>query len=148
MAADRTVTEDGSDLATFVEHYARLRHQHDSEELLRLHQPDGALDPCPGNGPTSGSSGPVLNDLRLARVPGLNWELLGWAARGETLYLEWRCQVGTGEDLLAFDGVDRLVVRHGKIVDGAVYMDTAPLWAIHDPSVRRPLLRSAELLAG
>jgi ketosteroid isomerase-like protein len=132
-----------TDAATFVAAYVRVRQGQDSRALGELWHPDGVLRHPTLSRPVKGSRLAAYDDYTKKRLPGLTWELLDWAARGAVLYLEWRCRARSGSGALVFDGVDRIVLRGGRIIEEIVYCDTHPLWEARDESMRRPALIDA-----
>jgi hypothetical protein len=139
---------DAAEMAAFVAAYVRVRRARDSQALGELWDPDGVLRHPVLSGPIAGSQLAAYDEYTRERLPGLSWELLDWAASGAVLYLEWRCRAGAGESMLVFDGVDRITVRDGRIVEEIVYCDTYPLWAAREDSMRRPALIDAAIFAG
>jgi hypothetical protein len=82
----------------------------------------------------------ALCDLTAANSPNLTWEMLGWTHRDDVIVVEWRCTNRYGEHTMVFDGVDKLTVKDGKIVEEIVYTDTAPLRAARAGTRLEPLV--------
>lgn len=75
-----------------------------------------------------------------AAMPDMRLEPTGWAARNETVFIEWTITTPSpaGDETVSWSGVDRFHVRDdGFVVDEAVYYDSLPLWEAMDPSMRR-----------
>jgi steroid delta-isomerase-like uncharacterized protein len=73
----------------------------------------------------------------LAAVPDIRLEVLDWAARGDTLFIEWRIRATIAGRPMEWDGADRFHLDGDRAVRGIAYFDTLPLWALMDPSMKR-----------
>ena len=72
----------------------------------------------------------MLNELTKGRSPDLTWSIVGWTARGDVIVVEWESTNLFGDRVLSWRGVDKLALRDGRIIEGVVYADTAPLQAL------------------
>jgi ketosteroid isomerase-like protein len=133
--------------AVFVAAFQKIRDTNDSAALGRLWHPDGTLTHPNLSHPISGTQLPAFNDRTLERLPDLRWELVDWATRGDVVYLEWTCSATVNGVEVLWGGVDRVVLRAGRIAEEVVYCDTMPLLAARDPALRRPASIDADLLA-
>lgn len=136
------------DAAAFVAAFQRIRDTNDSAALGRLWHPDGTMTHPNLSRPIRGTQMPAWNDHTLGRLPDLRWELADWAARDDVVYIEWICRATVDDAEVAWGGVDRFVLREGRIAEEIVYCDTMPLLAARDPALRRPAAIDADRLAG
>ncbi|MEX2193955.1 MAG: nuclear transport factor 2 family protein [Thermoleophilaceae bacterium] len=63
----------------------------------------------------------------LAVAPDLRLEVVGGFSEGERVLIEWHACCSAGGRPVEFEGMDRLVVRDGLVVDARVTYDTGPL---------------------
>lgn len=73
----------------------------------------------------------------LRSAPDIRLEPIGWAARGDTLYIEWQISATINGTPTQWEGVDRFTLKGDRAVEGIAYFDTLPVWALLDPSMRR-----------
>ena len=64
-----------------------------------------------------------------ALMPDARGEVLGWAAAGETAYVEFEITGTIGRRMVKLRSCDRLTVRGGRIVERLAYADPGPLLA-------------------
>jgi ketosteroid isomerase-like protein len=60
-------------------------------------------------------------------VPDLRGTVEGWAASGETIYIELRLEGTVGRRRFEMRTCDRIQLRNGKAVERVAYLDPAPL---------------------
>lgn len=60
----------------------------------------------------------------LQRVPDLRVEVTRWAVAGDAVFVEWDAHATVRGAPLQWRGVDRVVLRDGKTVEGQVFWDT------------------------
>jgi ketosteroid isomerase-like protein len=131
------------DYETFVARYEQAWKDKDPVAFEALWDPDGVLHHPTVDRAVRGQAGrAAFQRVTFATVPDLVWRLESWGAHGEHLLVEWTCTATVGSSDLRWNGVDRFVVRNGRIVEEVVYCDTQPLLAALDPSARRPTLMS------
>jgi hypothetical protein len=132
--------------AGFVERYVAAWASREPNEMAKMWHADGVLHHPLLGGPIAGRLVPANNDRTKRLIPDLVWSLQSWAWSGDVVFLEWR-NTGTFEGRrIEFEGVDRMIVKEGRIREEAVYLDSLPLWELVDPSMRRPpLLDPADL---
>jgi hypothetical protein len=148
----RVVTDAGtmttSDVRQFVASYQEAWRTRDGEAFRRLWQPTGTLHHPNLSDVIVGAQVPAMNELLKQLLPDLSWDLLDWAARDATVFLEWRCRATVNDSPLEWRGVDRMVRGDERIHDEVVYCDTMPIWGAVDPTMRRPALIDASTLEG
>ena len=66
--------------------------------------------------------------------------------RDGVLFLEWTTTMTVDGALVSSSGVDRMIMRDGRIAEEVVYCDTLPIWSAIDSSMRRDGLIDASLL--
>ena len=62
-----------------------------------------------------------------ALMPDARGEVIGWAAAGETAYVEIEITGTIGRRAVTLRSCDRLTVRGGRIVERVAYVDPGPL---------------------
>jgi hypothetical protein len=87
----------------------------------------------------SGAQIPALTRAQLNAAPDLVWTLLDWTMRGDTIIMEWRNEWTLAGKRFEWQGVDKMTLKNGKIVEERVYMDTAPLRAAKEGKPLRPI---------
>ena len=60
-------------------------------------------------------------------VPDLHGTVVGWAARGDLVYIELRLEGTVGRRPFTMHTCDRIQLREGKAVERVAYLDPAPL---------------------
>ncbi len=63
----------------------------------------------------------------LGMLPDLRLEVVDWAASGDAVMVCWRGSATLMGQLLAWEGIDRVVLRDGRTVAGRAYWDTQRL---------------------
>lgn len=134
------------DAGEFVGRYQRAWASRSSEAFRELWHENGVLEHPTLSRAISGSSVPALNRLNAATLPDLKWNLLSWASSDSLVFLEWECSACVNGTRVTWRGVDKLILRDGRIESEVVYSDTLPLWAALDPSMRRDALIDAAQL--
>ncbi len=134
------------EIAAFVEEYVEARGETDPSHLGRLWHADGRLVHPLLTAPIAGALVPAFATYVNTARPDFQWRLDDWAARGETLFLEWTTTMAVDGATVSTSGVDRMLLREGRIAEEVVYCDTLPTWSAIDPSMRRPGLIDASAL--
>ncbi|MES2959606.1 MAG: nuclear transport factor 2 family protein [Pseudomonadota bacterium] len=60
----------------------------------------------------------------LQRVPDLRVEVTRWAVAGDAVFVEWDAHASLRGVPLHWRGVDRVILRDGRTVEGQVFWDT------------------------
>lgn len=116
-----------ADAEAFVQLFEAAWNARDGEAMRELWHPDGTLFTPVVDRPVSSDELPDLVAAQLRSVPDLAWHLVGWAFRGNVIYVEWRVTQSMAGSAFEWRGMDRLVMRDGKIAEERVYADTAPM---------------------
>jgi limonene-1,2-epoxide hydrolase len=120
-ASDETAAE-------FVERFERAWSTSNVEELMALLTDDVVLIQ-PGVPSTTGKAEARKQFSRLLRmIPDLHVAVHRWAARDETVFIEFDL-VGTfGGREIRWPAVDRFLLRHDLAVERVSYFDSTPLF--------------------
>ncbi len=129
------------ELAAFVSRFAQAWASREPQAFEALWHPEGRLHFPFADRPIEGREIGRLNRILNETAPDLTWTLLGWTARGDILVVEWECANLLGGRRIAWRGVDRIVLRDGRILQEVVYTDTAPLQAMRRGEAFAPLLQ-------
>ena len=73
----------------------------------------------------------------LAAVPDIRLEVLDWAAKERTLFIEWRISATIAGRHAQWEGVDRFHLDGDRAIRGIAYFDSLPLWGLIDSSMLR-----------
>lgn len=131
----------GAEIQDFVARFASAWATRDPDAFKNLWHPDGVLHTPLAGRPIVGAEIGRLNEVQKEAAPDLVWQLLDWTARGEVVIVEWQCTRLLGERRLDWRGVDKFRLKEGRILEERVYMDTAPLRALHSGTPPEPLIR-------
>jgi len=130
-----------AEIRDFVTKFAAAWAARDGAAFLALWHEDGVLHYPLTDRPIAGRELGRLNEVQKEAAPDLVWQLLDWTARGDVVIVEWQCTRLVGGKRFDWRGVDKLRLRHGRIIEERVYMDTAPLRALRTGATLEPLLR-------
>ena len=128
------------DIQDFVTRFAAAWAARDGAAFLALWDPDVVLHSPLYDRPVLGKELGRLTELVKERAPDSVWQLLDWAARGDTVIVEWQNTRIAGGRRFDWRGVDKFRLRDGRIVEERVYMDTAPLRAAGEGLTLRPVM--------
>lgn len=121
---------------TFVRSFEAAWANHDGHAVQALWQPDGRLFTPIVDRPVSPHELLALLAAQTRMIPDLAWHLVDWAVRGETVYVEWRVTQTLAGIPVEWTGIDRFLMRDGKIFEERVYADTTPMRLIADAGMR------------
>jgi ketosteroid isomerase-like protein len=62
-------------------------------------------------------------------APDLHGTVLGWAASGDTVYIELRLEGTIGTTPVTLTTCDRITLRDGKLVERVAHLDPTPMFA-------------------
>lgn len=127
----------------FVTKFAAAWASRDGEAFLALWHADGVLHSPLYDRPVAGKEFGRLTDFVRSAAPDLVWQLLDWAARGDTIVVEWQTTRIVGGQRLDTRGVDKFRLHDGRILEERVYTDTAPLRAARRGEAVEPLVTLA-----
>lgn len=126
--------------SAFVAAFVGAWRTRDPAAFEALWHPDGQLRWPFTDRPIKGAEIGRLNAVLAAQAPDLVWTLVDWTWRGEVVAIEWENSRGEGATRLVWRGVDKFILRAGKIVSEMVYTDTAPLRAIQSGAAPAPMI--------
>jgi ketosteroid isomerase-like protein len=135
---------DQSAASDFVKRFADAWAARDGEAFLALWHGDGLLHYPFASRVVRGDEVGLLNDLTKRLAPELTWTMLDWTMRGDVIVVEWESSNRYGERVVSWRGVDKLTLRHGRVIEEVVYCDTAPLQALLQGVTFDPLIRFPE----
>jgi ketosteroid isomerase-like protein len=121
----------------FVARFEEIWSRPDPERFRELWTDDGVLlhpgmrEPLP-----AANVADYVRSL-LAVAPDLTLRVERWAARDDSVLIEWTISGGFRGETVRWSGVDRFTLRGERAVEGVAYFDTLPLWARIDPSMQR-----------
>ena len=134
------------DVQAWVELYASTWASREPGAKARVWHEDGRLHHPVLDMDIDGATVPRFDDNTKALIPDLDWRVQRWAAHGDVVFLEWSWTGTVNGTRVALEGVDRMVVRDGRIVEEAVYFDSVPLRQAVDPTLSaEPIVRAAEV---
>ncbi|TCN44164.1 SnoaL-like protein [Kribbella orskensis] len=114
----------------FVNRWATFWSQPTPEAVRELTHPDIVLR-WPGQAaPITGADAWAARVAgTIARFPDLRLEVTGHAQEGETLFISWRGFATVNDEPAEWEGIDRMTIRDGVVVDSLVAFDTTALRA-------------------
>jgi SnoaL-like domain len=134
------------DIEAWVERYVAAWASRQPRVMSTLWHADGRLRHPALDHTIDGTTVPVNNDNTKALIPDLEWRLRHWAASEDVVFLEWVCTGTVGGVFREWEGVDRMILRDGRIAEEVVFFDTYPLRRALDSSLPdAPLVRAADL---
>lgn len=86
--------------------------------------------------------GDIANHVRKinALLPDITCQERNWAARGDTVFTEWKISASLGGLALHWEGADRFKLVEEEALEEVVHYDTLPLWGQVDPTMKRGAL--------
>jgi len=123
-------------VSRFVAAWARA----DSGGFADLWLDDGRFVHPTVAGPLKGAQVPAWSERIKAALADFTFRADAWAARGDLVFLQWTSTATLGARPLAWSGVDRFRLRHGRIAEEVVWFDTLEVWKALDPGMQRPPL--------
>ena len=116
----------------------------DGEAMRALWHPDGKLHTPIVDRAVSPHELPRLVSLQVRMSPDLKWNLLGWAATGDVVYVEWKTSQSVYGRLIEWRGMDRFAINgEGQILEERVFADTAPFRLVADEALRDNAIAAA-----
>ena len=129
---------------SFVRAFEAAWTARDGAAMQALWRPDGLLYTPIVNRPISPHELPRLVALQIRLSPDLRWLLLGWAAAGDVVYVEWKTLQTVHGQSLEWRGMDRFVLDEtGLVAEERVFADTAPFRMIGDAAKRDGAIEAA-----
>jgi ketosteroid isomerase-like protein len=131
----------GDEATEFVRAFESAWAARDGDQFFALWHEEGVLRSPFYDRPVAGKELGVLNDAQKHTSPDLVWRLLEWTWRDSVVMIEWECTNRYGERRVSWRGVDRFLIRDGRIAEEVVYVDTAPMQAARTGKPIEPLVR-------
>ena len=122
-------------LQAWVDRYVATWASREPRIMARMWHADGRLRHPALDREIDGATVPLNNDNTKALIPDLQWRLRHWAARDDTVFLEWSNSGTVNGTHLEWGGVDRMVLRGDRIAEEVVYFDTYPMRRAADPTL-------------
>ena len=113
-----------SPAGAFVSEFARVWAAPRPELFPPLLQPD-AVTRWPGVGEVRADQYPEHIERILGLFPDLSLEVVDHAATAEGVMIAWRARATVGGEARSWTGVDRFVLRDGRVAGGEITFDTA-----------------------
>ena len=82
-----------------------------------------------------------LLKVQTQAAPDFVWQLLDWTSRGDVVIIEWQTTRIVNGARFSWRGVDKFRIRDGKIAEGVVHTDTAPLRAFRSGETLEPITK-------
>lgn len=134
------------DAEKFVRAYEAMWASNRGDGLEDLWHADGVLEHPTLSRPIQGRLLPLLDRTNRTILPDLKWTLLSWASNGSLVFLEWECSGHLNGRSITWRGVDKMLLRDGKIDREVVYNNMLQLWEVLDPTMKRDALIDADQL--
>jgi hypothetical protein len=117
-------------IETFLEKFQRAWASRNDADFVAIWNPDGQLVYPFANRIIKGTELPLLNAITKKQLPDLRWRMVDWTTRGNVIVVEWESSNLYGDRRLAWRGVDKITLEHGRIMEEIVYADTGPFQAM------------------
>jgi hypothetical protein len=117
-----TSTEDA---AAFVARFARVWSDFNVADYLELYAEDGVIEHAGGRVDHAGIA--EYKRRQRTALPDAVIHVVDWAARGDTVLIEWRMEVTLNGRRVELPGVDRFHLRGGLALTGRAYFDSSAL---------------------
>ena len=130
----------------FVQRYEAAWASREKGAMKPLWHEDGTLYHPILSEPIPGRLVPANNDRTKATTPGFKWTLIQWGGHGDVVFLEWQNDAIINDKPMSWNGVDRMILKGGKIWEETVYFDTHKIWAALDPAMDKGALVDAKTL--
>jgi ketosteroid isomerase-like protein len=125
------------DAEQFVDRFARLWANPDPDGYADLWHRDGLLRHPTMREPLAQERIPDYVRGLKALAPDISLAVDRWAARDDTVLIEWTLTASVDGDQATIHGTDRFTLRGDRATEGVAYFDTMPLWARIDPELER-----------
>jgi uncharacterized protein (TIGR02246 family) len=112
----------------FIDRYRKVWADVSPSAYADLYHPDGAIL-LPDGSRISRDQIVAFMEQILRGVPDLSLVVENWAARGDTLLLEWRMRGTAAGGEFELRGADRFTLKDDLVVESIAYYDPAPLIA-------------------
>jgi hypothetical protein len=128
---------------SFMQRYTRVWPSFDDRRVLEVVHPDAAIHHSGMESPISGEEeGGYVRAIK-ALIPDIQLRVLDWAAREETVFVEYEMAGSVVGRRLRWVGIGRFKLRGDRAVDAIGRWDNLDLLAQLDGSVRRTAFAEA-----
>ncbi len=118
------------DIESFIISFATAWAARDGDAFLTLWHPEGQLYTPLVARPVLGAELKLLVESQIKAAPDFVWQLIGWTSRADVIVIEWQTSRFVAGKRFDWRGVDKIILRDGKIFEERVYTDTALLRAL------------------
>lgn len=132
-----------SDAERFVQKFTDVWGAKDPDRYPELFHPEGKLLHPDMKEPLTIDKLPAYIRQILRAMPGLKLVPTDWAAKGETVFIEWTMSGTINGQFVEWRGADRFDLRGDRAIYGVAYFDSYPLRVAADPSVKRERMLEA-----
>ena len=132
-----------SNAERFVQLFTERWREVEPDRFVDLFHPGGGFRHPEMQGTISREETPAYWTRVKSVMPDVRLEPKAWAAKGDTVFIEWSMTGTFRGHRLQWDGVTRFTLRGDRAIEGAAYFDTMPLWAAIDPSMKRGSILAA-----
>jgi SnoaL-like domain len=137
------------DIQAWIDRFVSAWASREPRVMAALWHEDGRLRHPALDAPMDGATVALNNDNTKALIPDLQWRLRHWAVHDDVLFFEWVCTGTINGVHMEWEGVDRMILRDGRIAEEVVFHDTYPLRRALDATLPdTPLVRTADLTPG
>jgi SnoaL-like protein len=128
-----------TDAERFVARFTELWAAPEPDEYATLWHEDGTLLHPGMEAPIAADEIPGYVRRLLDALPDITLEPTSWAARDDTVLIEWTIRATFGDEPVSWNGADRFTLRGDRAVQGVAYFDTLPIWQRVNPALRNVL---------
>lgn len=111
------------DIESFIISFATAWAARDGDAFLTLWHPEGQLYTPLVARPVLGAELKLLVELQIKAAPDFVWQLIGWTSRADVIVIEWQTSRFVAGKRFDWRGVDKIILRDGKIFEERVYTD-------------------------
>ncbi|MFG2196825.1 nuclear transport factor 2 family protein [Streptomyces sp. NPDC048639] len=122
----------------FVEHFTEIWAKPRAERFPELYHQDATLLHPGMPRPLTRDEVEGYMKTVLAGVPDIHLIPEGWAARGDTLYIDSTVHATVAGEATSWPVVDKIVLRGDRASYIQAYFDSHQLWVAIEPSMARP----------
>ena len=124
------------DAERFIERFTQLWAAPEPEAYASLWHEDGTLLHPGMEAAITAAEIPGYVQRLLDVVPDITLTPTRWAARHDTVFIEWTITATFRDAPVSWDGADRFTLRGDRAVEGVAYFDTLPIWQKVNPALR------------
>lgn len=98
------------------------------QEFADLFSEDGELLHPTMEGPIARDEIPGYVAQITSVSPDISLSVDRWAARGNSIFIEWTISGSYADEQISWRGADRFTLQGDRAIEGVAYFDTLPLW--------------------